>query len=277
VPTVGQRNKVIESDSAAIAGGTNTVSGQRAVALGGCDNNVLGDQVKMGHKAKDGNAAVWYGTQGDAFIIGNGTGENSGSNAARITYAGDIYAAKSINGTGADYAELREWQDGNPDEQDRCGLMVTLAGSKIRLAQPGDDIRRVGVISGNPCVIGNNYADAWHGKYKRDVFGRYIKKLVHHDAVTDDEGNVIYEEADAYDFVLADDFDLAQNDDYMPREERPEFDFMGTHGEIVTIDDGTCEADRYCVPGENGIATKGEDGFYVMERIDENHIKVFVR
>lgn len=276
---VGGNNNQANGMRAFVGGGEeNHANGDRAAIIGGINNNALGYQFKLGQYSKDGTAGLLGSTSGDAFIIGNGNA-TARSNAVRVTYAGDIYAAKSINGTGADYAELREWQDGNPNNQDRCGLMVTLVGAKIRIAQPGDNIKKVGVISGNPCIIGNNYADAWHGKYKRDVFGRYVKELVHHDAVVDEVGNIIHDATDAYDFVLADDFDPTQNDNYVSREERPEFDFMGTHGEIVTIDDGTCEADGYCVPGQDGIATKDNDevGFYVMERVDENHIRVFIR
>lgn len=272
----GLGNTVSSDRSACVGGQDNSITGYSAVVLGGNNNTVLTHQTKTGHYSKNGTGGSSSSTSGDAFIIGNGT-SRAQSNAIRVTYTGDVYASKSINGTGADYAELREWIDGNPDNQDRCGLMVTLVGPKIRLAQSGDNLSRVGVISGNPCVVGNNYADAWHGKYKKDVFGRYIKELVHHDAVVDEFGNIIHAAVDTYDFIFADDFDPTKNDSYKAREERPEFDFMGTHGEIVTIDDGTCEADGYCVPGENGIATKGDNGFYVMERIDENHIKVFVR
>lgn len=52
---------------------------------------------------------------------------------------------------------------------------------------------------------------------------------------------------------------------------------MGTHGELVVIDDGTCEAQGRCKPNNEAKATAAEDGFYVLERIDDKHIKIFMR
>ena len=73
--------------------------------------------------------------------------------------------------------------------------------------------------------------------------------------------------------------DMELEDAYIPRLERSEYDLMATHGEVVVRDDGTCEADGYCIPGTDGIATRDNEeiGFYVMERVDANHIRVFVR
>ena len=34
--------------------------------------------------------------------------------------------------------EFREWSDGNPDNEDRCGLFVCFDGEKIRLANSED-------------------------------------------------------------------------------------------------------------------------------------------
>ena len=53
--------------------------------------------------------------------------------------------------------------------------------------------------------------------------------------------------------------------------------YMGTHGELVVIDDGTCKAQGRCKPNDEAKATAAEDGFYVLGRIDDNHIKIFVR
>ncbi len=51
-------------------------------------------------------------------------------------------------GGGADYAEYFEWLDGNPDNEDRVGITVTLDSGKIRKAEEGDTL--LGVISANP-------------------------------------------------------------------------------------------------------------------------------
>jgi hypothetical protein len=69
----------------------------------------------------------------------------------------------------------QEWVDGNPQGEDRTGITVTLAGSKIRPAQPGDQV--IGVISGRPTVVGNSRGLNWVGRYELDKFNRY--KLDH--------------------------------------------------------------------------------------------------
>ena len=53
----------------------------------------------------------------DKVIIGKGTGETSRANCFRVTDTG-VYASGSYHATGADYAELFEWADGNPDGED---------------------------------------------------------------------------------------------------------------------------------------------------------------
>ena len=44
-----------------------------------------------------------------------------------------VYGTGAFNASGADYAELFEWADGNPDHQDRAGLFVTLQGDPTSL------------------------------------------------------------------------------------------------------------------------------------------------
>ena len=65
--------------------------------------------------------------------------------------------------------------------------------------------------------------------------------------------------------------------EYIRRSERPEWDAVGTHGKLVVIDDGTCEEDSFCIPTDGGIATAAEDGFYVSERLDKNHIRIYMK
>lgn len=145
---------------------------------------------------------------GDAFTIGNGTraGEESYpnlSNAFRVTYAGDVYGQKAFNASGADFAEWHEFADGNPGNEDRVGYFVTLAGGgKIRIADPGDYI--LGIVSGNPCVIGNADED-YYWKYARDGFNRIImedvpetvqemEEVTEYIQGTDGEGNPLFDE-----------------------------------------------------------------------------------
>lgn len=286
-------NNVIGSNSAGIGTGALNINGENSVIIGGFDNRVEGCRavtLSGWHlKAKDYNtvcgknnktpeASDYNVKSGDLFVVGNGDYWTE-SNAFRVAADGNCYAGVAFNGTGADYNEAREWSDGNVDNEDRCGYMVAFDGTKIRLAQPGDNLRKVGIISGNSCITGNNFADFWHGKYKRDIYGRYETKPVHNDAEYAEDGKMIKEEFDGFTYVLSDDYDPELEDTYIPRLDRSEYDLMATHGEVVVRDDGTCEEDGYCIPGIDGIATRDNEeiGFYVMERVDENHIRVFVR
>lgn len=122
---------------------------------------------------------------------------------------GNAFADGAWNATGADYAELFEWSDGNPEAEDRVGRSVVLAADKIRLAVEGED--PVGVISASPSVLGNTAWNSWQGKYLRDAFGRVVK---------DGEG----------DPILNPDYDPEIT--YTPREDRPEWSPVGLTGRL---------------------------------------------
>jgi hypothetical protein len=73
------------------------------------------------------------------------------------------------------YAEMFEWEDGNPNKEDRTGLTVALVGDKIKIAQ-GTDMP-VGVIGGDNtsvAAVSNASPQEWHGKHLRDVAGRLL-------------------------------------------------------------------------------------------------------
>jgi hypothetical protein len=127
----------------------------------------------------------------------------------RITGDGNGFCDGSWSGGGADYAEYFEWSDGNPDEDDRRGICVVLDGEKIRPAVEGED--PIGVISGNPSVVGDSAWNKWSGKYLRDDFGSYIL----------DENN---------ERQLSPDYDPDQ--EYISREDRPEWDCVGLMGKL---------------------------------------------
>ena len=124
-------------------------------------------------------------------------------------------------GGGADYAEYFEWLDGNNKEEDRRGISVVLDGDKIRETVAGED--PIGVISGNPSVVGDSAWNKWSGKYLRDEFGTYIQEDYE---VTDEDGNTVTQQRrklnPAYD----------PEAEYIPREQRPEWDCVGLMGKL---------------------------------------------
>ena len=214
------------------------------------------------------------GTTGDVFIIGIGD-SSARKNGFRVDFRGNGYFYKAVSGTGADYAEMWEWQDGNPNSEDRVGYFVSFIGDKIRLAQENDDLRKIGIISGNPAVVGDNFADDWQGMYLQDIYGRNITEHKSYNAEYDEDGNLIHEAYEADEYVLNPDYN--SNEEYVPRRQRKEWDAVGTHGKLVVHDDGTCQVDGFCKPANGGIATASDTGFYVMERVNENHIRVYIR
>ena len=202
------------------------------------------------------------GTTGTAFVIGNGT-SNAASNACRITYAGAVIGKAAYASTGADMAEFREWLDGNPDNEDRRGYFVTMDGMNIKIAEPGDYI--CGIISANPSLIGNN-DEAWMGRYVFDDFGAFVYEDYEE---TDPETG----ETHTYThYKLNPDYDPTRT--YEFRADRPEWDYVGLCGVINTRDDGTCEVNGFCKCGEGGVATASERGYRVLERVNDNVVKV---
>ena len=150
-------------------------------------------------------------------------GQSSGGSDNEVLLRGDGNGLcdGAWTGGGADYAEYFEWSDSNSDEEDRRGISVVLDGDKIREAVAGED--PIGVISGNPSVVGDAAWNKWSGKYLRDQFGTYIQEDYE---VTDDDGNTVTQQRrklnPAYD----------PDQEYVNREQRPEWDCVGLMGKL---------------------------------------------
>lgn len=170
---------------------------------------------------------------------------SSGGTDAEHSLRGDgqAYADGSWNGGGADYAEYFEWADGNPNGEDRRGIAVTLDGNKIKPAGPTDTI--IGVISGNPSVVGDAAWNKWSEKYLRDDFGTYVMEDYEVLQWTDEDGNERAVDADGPDAAKApaDATVVVQQrrklnpaydpeQEYVSREQRPEWDCVGLMGKL---------------------------------------------
>lgn len=143
----------------------------------------------------------------------------------RLSGDGNGSCDGSWTGGGADYAEWFEWADGNPNQEDRRGLAVLLAGNKIRPAAAGEI--PFGVISANPSVVGDGDIDRWKQKYLRDAFGSYLWE----EPDTDNQADAETEEGQiqqrrrlnpAYD----------PERPYVPRAKRPEWAMVGMMGKL---------------------------------------------
>ena len=234
------------------------------------------------------------GTQvGDAFVIGNGIDSNNYSNALRVTYDGYVYGTHAFKSSGADYAEhIKEWADGNPENEDRVGYMVTIKNGLLHKANEGDYI--AGITSGNPSVVGNADED-YYWKYERDEFNRIVMEDVPETIQkTDEKGNLMFDEESHEPIMietgkiiknarmkLSENYNPSLQINYIERKDRKEWDYVGMVGIIPVRDDGTCLPDHFCKCGQNGIATlateRGFDTFYVIERISNNVVSVELR
>lgn len=129
---------------------------------------------------------------------------------------GDAYLSGggAYNTSGADYAEMFEWADGNPAAEDRVGRLVYLDGDKVTLTVRGAPI---GVVSSTASVIGNNWSEQWSKRLLRDDYGR---------EVLDENGFP----------VVNPNYDPDQQ--YTPRHERKEWAVVGLLGRLrVRVDE----------------------------------------
>ena len=285
--------KTTASDSASHAEGETTTASGFASHAEGLETTANGT---ASHAAGYGTIATKYQTvvgtynvemdsgsySGTRFIVGGGS-DSTRQNAFRVHSSGACYGSGAWNSSGADYAELFEWLDGNPNAEDRAGLFVTLEGDHLRLAGPEDDFI-LGIVSADPSVVGDVYDDQWAGMYLRDVFGRTIMEMQDFPAeitqVPREDGTMETVELIPARRELAPvvnpEYDHTVK--YLPRTQRPEWDAVGMMGKLVAVDDGTCQVNGWCAVGEGGKATHSDTRtrYRVMARLDETHIRVLI-
>lgn len=213
-----------------------------------------------------------------AHVVGNGTADDAQSNAHTIDWTGNAVFAGTVSSSGADYAEYFEWLDGNTDNEDRVGLLVTLDGDKIKLAQSYDEI--LGIISGTATVLGDNAEWNWKDRFLKDDFGRIIYEDVEEfDEIINHETGEI--ERKSLGFFkhpkINPNYDPSM--EYVRRSDRPEWEVVGLMGKLYLRDDGTCEVNKYASAGKDGVATASSEktNMRVMERIKDNIIRVLLK
>lgn len=186
-----------------------------------------------------------------------------------------VIECERVEAWGADSAKFFEWADGNPDQEDRVGLFVTLEGEKIKPASAGEEYV-LGIVSGMASFVGNAYESWWSGRYLKDIYGR--KTIVEKEIPPVVKDGVITQPARTVK-GYAENPRYRKEEKYIPRSQRPEWDVIGIAGIMVLRDDGSCSADGYCKPAAGGIGTRAEEitEFRVLKRLDESHIRVFVK
>lgn len=218
-----------------------------------CEDTKVNAQLHMGSYLKMHNWKIFLSDDMKAFLWCTTV-----NNSVMAVYANELYVPGTVwagnTGTaGADYAEMFEWLDGNTENEDRIGYLVSLEGDKIVKAN-GTDV--LGIISGTASVLGD-LAPEWQNKYLKDKWGRYL---------LDDEGNKI----------ISDDYDKSK--EYLDRSSRKEWGVVGLVGKIICRSDGTLNVGDY-VQAINGIATKSTEktNIRVINIIDDETVKVFIR
>ena len=225
-------------------------------------------------------------TTGTAFVIGNGTGSSALSNAFSVQFDGTVKAQSTITAsTTADYAEFFEWLDGNPDNEDRVGYFVALDGDKIKIASNEDDYI-LGVISGEPFVLGNGDCDTWNEMYLHDEFRRTIyepapkvKEVLDEEGHPTGEYEVVEGEYEGTRPVLNPKYDPSKV--YISRFERKEWSPVGMLGVLAVRHDGTAKVNGYVTVNKDGIATacdrKSENSYRVIKSKTDNVVEIIFR
>lgn len=163
-------------------------------------------------------------------------------------------SAGSVTSSGADFAEMFEWKDGNDLNENRLARFVTLDGDKLIYADENSDYI-LGITSINPFLIGNCYDQEWHDKYIKNEYN----------IIQYDENN---------NPIISPEYD--ESKEYIPRRKRKEWSMVGRIGQLLVHDDGTCMINGYCKSGKDGIATNSNEKtqFRVMKRINKNLILI---
>lgn len=263
------------------AGGNGAIGGGYAsFSQGWCTSTSADTTIALGRHNKN--------TSGNLLELGYGS-DSVKKNVFSITSSGYVKATGTYTAsTTADYAEYFEWLDGNPNGEDRVGYFVTLEGNKIRIATK-DDAYILGIVSGEPFVLGNGDCDIWNGIYLRDEFRRKVMedapKLEVYTVIDEETGEELTDiresetEFDGYRPKLNPEYDSTK--EYIPRSERPEWAPVGILGVLAVRHDGTAKVNSYVTVNKDGIATACDNtvknSYRVIKENSETVVEIIFR
>jgi hypothetical protein len=155
---------------------------------------------------------------------------------------------------GTDHAEYFEYEDGNPNEEDRRGRTVVMGNNGfIRVSTVSDDPHTVfGVVSSTPGFVTNVAENHWDRKFKRDKFGNPVSNTVYYLANVASVGNIHgdrhrcapdapvvegYLKISESEYVINETYDSTKT--YVSREKRREWDPIGLVGKLRILEDQT--------------------------------------
>jgi len=173
---------------------------------------------------------------------------SSSGNVFRVRGDGLTYGTGAFQTSGADFAEMYEWEDGNPTDEDRRGKTVVLGNNGlIRLSTSFDDpLEILGVVSATPTVVGDVAWNEWTNKFQKDKFGATISNVLYFSSNLTNENDRVrvaantsplsgYHITTDTEYLLNPDFD--PNVSYIPREERKEWAKIGLIGKLRVLPD----------------------------------------
>ena len=139
--------------------------------------------------ANNGWGTFWAGNSGARYRrVSSDNNPNEyvfvGAGNKRCTFDldnGHTYLDGTLHNNSYDYAEYFEWEDGNPENEDRRGYSVVLASDgKIRKATSDDSPEDIiGAVSGTSSITGDAAMYDWNGKYEVDEWGTRVKDKVY--------------------------------------------------------------------------------------------------
>lgn len=266
---VGSRS--LAGGDASVANGMNSISYGSGTHANGANSQAFGwgtlsadYQMAIGafNQEEPSPTLSLSGWDGTFFAVGAGIGDTEAlrKTVVAIDSTGNIYTRGRLITVGSDNAELFEWQDGNPEDEKRTGLFVTLDGDKIRLAESGDEI--LGIVSAIAGTVQNERIE-WNGKYLKNPFGEPVLEY----QTINGKTYLLPKLNPEYDPSLP----------YQKRSDRKEWAVIGLSGRLPLLDDGSCQVNGYAQPLDHGMATSGTTGYRVLKRISENVIEVLMK
>ena len=96
----------------------------------------------------------------------------------RVNGLGETFTNRGFFSNSTGYAELFEWADGNPRDEDRTGLTVAINSSGQLIDANDDNENIIGVVVESAAVIGNTGWNIWQDKYSVEKTGHTRYKIV---------------------------------------------------------------------------------------------------
>lgn len=168
----GASNCVASASHACNVGSVNsTADAVGAVTIGGTnlEASAPGTVVFGRSTRSDTPNAIVYG-----YSPGGGAASTS-NRKFQVSSTGNVQAAGTIAGS-ASFADYAEYFENLVEVEIPLGLLVTLRGAKVAIAQPGDAI--LGVVSATAMIVAGDSPFHWAHRYELGHFGEILHREI---------------------------------------------------------------------------------------------------